>query len=246
VFTLNVFAFLLMGMQARSILGRMQSSHLHQDVRFAGLVVFAVLCTRLVVVFAFNRVEAWWAASKQRPAPATPSQALFVGWCGMRGFITMTTALALPGGFPQRDTVVLTAFSVVLATLVLQGFTLAPLVKLLKLDQSEEALRELSSARASMANAALASIAGQRGPEAENLRYRFSLKESTCRKETTGEPLERLRELTLRAIEAEREELEKLRIRDQIGADAYLALQEQLDWGELNTLRDDDRKIEEI
>jgi monovalent cation/hydrogen antiporter len=142
--------------------------------------------------------------------------------------------------------VVLTAFSVVLATLVLQGFTLAPLVKLLKLDQSEEALRELSSARASMANAALASIAGQRGSEAENLRYRFSLKESTCRKETSGEPLERLRELTLRAIEAEREELEKLRIRDQIGADAYLALQEQLDWGELNTLRDDDRKIEEI
>jgi NhaP-type Na+/H+ or K+/H+ antiporter len=246
VFTLNVFAFLLMGMQARSILGRMQSSHLHEDLRFAGLVVFAVLCTRLIVVFAFNRVEAWWAALKQRPAPATPGQALFVGWCGMRGFITMTTALALPDGFPQRDTVVLTAFSVVLATLVLQGLTLAPLVKLLKLDQSEEALRELSSARASMANAALASIAGQQGPEAENLRFRFSLKESTCRKETSGEPLERLRGLTLKAIEAEREELENLRIRDQIGADAYLALQEQLDWGELNTLRDDDRKIEEI
>jgi monovalent cation/hydrogen antiporter len=246
VFTLNVFAFLLMGMQARSILGRMPASHLHDALGFAGLVVFAVLCTRLIVVVSFNRAEAWWATRKQRPEPASTSQALFVGWCGMRGFITMATAFALPDSFPQRDTVVLTAFCVVLATLVLQGLTLAPLVKVLKLDQSEDAQRELSSARAALAKAGLASIAGQQGPEVENLRYRLSLKQSTCLKETSSEALERLRELTLKAIEAEREELETLRIKDQIGADAYLALQEHLDWTELTTLRDNDRKIEEI
>jgi CPA1 family monovalent cation:H+ antiporter len=158
----------------------------------------------------------------------------------------MATAFALPDAFPQRDTVVLTAFSVVLATLVLQGLTLAPLVKLLKLDHTENAQRELSSARAALAKAGLASIAGQQGPEAENLRYRLSLKQSTCLKETSSEALERLRELTLKAIDAEREELESLRNRDQIGADAYLGLQEHLDWTELTTLRDNDRKIEEI
>jgi CPA1 family monovalent cation:H+ antiporter len=54
----------------------------------------------------------------------------------------MATAFALPDSFPQRDTVVLTAFCVVIATLVLQGLTLAPLVKLLKLDRSSEAVRE--------------------------------------------------------------------------------------------------------
>lgn len=58
--------------------------------------------------------------------------------------------------------------------------------------------------------------------------------------------LERFRTLGLKAIEAEREELESLRMRDSIGPDAYLGLQEHLDWSELTQLRDVDRQIEEI
>jgi NhaP-type Na+/H+ or K+/H+ antiporter len=246
VFSLNVFAFLLMGMQARSIVGRMQTSHLREALGFAGLIVLAVICTRLIVVLGFNRLEAWWESSRGRPEPATVSQALFVGWSGMRGFVTMATAFALPDGFPQRDAVVLTAFSVVLATLVLQGLTLAPLIKFLHLDRSQDAARELASARAALAGVALASLEGQDGPEVENLRYRFSLKQRTCLRETSAEALDRIRELGLKAIEAERDELENLRIRDKIGVDAYLGLQEQLDWSELTLLRDNDRKIEEI
>src|SRR3984885_13815242 len=246
VFTLNVFAFLLMGMQARSILARLQPSHLREALGFAVLVVVAVVCTRLVVVIGFNRIEAWWASSKNKPAPVKLGEALFVGWCGMRGFVTIATAFALPESFPQRDTVVLTAFCVVLATLVLQGLTLRPLVTRLKLERNDEAARELASARAAMAEAALASIAGQDGPEAENLRYRFTLKQRTCWQETSGASITRLRELSLRAVEGEREKLEDLRLNDQIGADAYLGLQEQLDWSELTVLRDADRKIEEI
>jgi NhaP-type Na+/H+ or K+/H+ antiporter len=246
VFTLNVFAFLLMGMQARSIIGRMQASHLREALAFAGLVVIAVVCTRLLVVIGSNRLEAWWAYAKGRPEPATIGQAFFVGWCGMRGFVTMATAFALPDSFPQRDTVVLTAFCVVIATLVLQGLTLTPLVKLLKLDRSTDATRELWSARAALAKAGLASIAGEGGPEADNVRYRLSLKERTCLREMSAAPLERLRKLSLRAIEAERGELEDLRAKDEIGVAEYLGLQEQLDWSELTVLRDDDRKIEEI
>jgi NhaP-type Na+/H+ or K+/H+ antiporter len=246
VFTLNVFAFLLMGMQARSILARLQPSHLREALGFAVLVVVAVVCTRLVVVISFNRIEAWWASSKNKPAPAKFSEGLFIGWCGMRGFVTIATAFALPENFPQRDTVVLTAFCVVLATLILQGLTLAPLIKLLKLDRSGYAALELSIARAALAEAALASIAGQDGPEAENLRFRLSLIRRTCSRETGVESLERFRNLGLKAIEAEREQLETLRTKDRIGPDAYLGLQEHLDWSELTLLRDVDRRIEEI
>ena len=164
----------------------------------------------------------------------------------MRGFVTMATAFALPETFPRRDTVVLTAFCVVLATLVLQGLTLRPLVALLKLDRGDEAARELASARAAMAAAALSGIARQDGPEAENIRFRFALKQRTCGQETSEESITRLRELSLKAVEAEREKLEDLRLNDQIGADDYLGLQEQLDWSELTVLRDGDRKIEEI
>jgi len=44
----------------------------------------------------------------------------------------MATAFALPAEFPERDLVVLTAFAVVLATLVIQGATLAPIVGLFR------------------------------------------------------------------------------------------------------------------
>jgi CPA1 family monovalent cation:H+ antiporter len=51
--------------------------------------------------------------------------ALVVGWSGMRGIVTLAAALALPDGFPYRPFILLTAFTVVLGTLVLQGLTLS-------------------------------------------------------------------------------------------------------------------------
>jgi monovalent cation/hydrogen antiporter len=59
-------------------------------------------------------------------------------------------------------------------------------------------------------------------------------------------PIDRLQNLGLNAIHAEREELENLRSEDKIGPNAYLGLQEQLDWNELTLLRDSERQIEEI
>jgi monovalent cation/hydrogen antiporter len=62
----------------------------------------------------------------------------------------------------------------------------------------------------------------------------------------SAESIERLRSISLKAMEAERDELESLRIKDKIGVEDYLGLQEQLDWSELSLLRDNERKIEEI
>jgi monovalent cation/hydrogen antiporter len=241
VFTLNVVAFLLMGMQARSIVARMQGPHLRDALGFAGLVVFAVVCTRIIVVLGYSYLD-----SRRRKSGGTFRQAIFMGWCGMRGFVSIATAFALPNSFPHRDTVVLTAFSVVLATLVLQGLTLGPMVRLLKLDRSEEALQELASARVSLARTALASVADQHGPEAENLQYRLSLKLQRCVDNEKCGPLDQLRDLGLTAIHAERAELENLLTEDKIGPNVYLGLQEQLDWNELTLLRDSERQIEEI
>jgi NhaP-type Na+/H+ or K+/H+ antiporter len=169
-----------------------------------------------------------------------------MGWCGMRGFVTIATAFALPDAFPHRDTVVLTAFSVVLVTLVVQGLTLAPMVRRLGLDRSEEARFELASAQVALARTALESLAGEQGPEAENLRYRLSLKLQRCVDGEKCGPSDRLHQLGLAVVQAERVELENLRSEDKIGSNAYLGLQEQLDWNELTQLRDSERRIEEI
>jgi NhaP-type Na+/H+ or K+/H+ antiporter len=241
VFTLNVLAFLLMGMQAKLILSRMQGPHLRSALGFAAAVVLAAIVTRMIVVLGYS----YWESRRDKTGGAL-RQGVFVGWCGMRGFVTIATAFALPGNFPHRDTVVLTAFAVVLGTLVVQGLTLAPIVKRLGLDRSEEARIELASARVALARIGLESLAGEEGVEVENLRYRLSLKLERCVDGDQCGPIDRLRDLGLIAVRAERQELESLRSADEIGPNAYLGLQEQLDWNELTLLRDSERQIEEI
>jgi CPA1 family monovalent cation:H+ antiporter len=245
VFALNVFAFLLMGLQGRSIIARMEPAHLTESFLFAGLVVVAVVVVRLVIVIGFDRLNAWWERVHRRHQPSSWRQAVLEGWTGMRGFVTLATAISLPASFPQRDLAVLTAFFVVLATLVIQGLTLAPLVRLLKLDEGDALKKEVSNGRRLLAKAALTALECQAGAEADNVRYGYQIQRDAPKDPFTAQSVTKRRELGLSAIRAEREELERMRTDDMIGADTYLLLQEELDWNELTQLCENERRIEE-
>ncbi len=54
-------------------------------------------------------------------------------WAGMRGAVTLAAAQSLPADTPQRALLVLIAFLVAGGTLMVQGSTLGPLVRLLRL-----------------------------------------------------------------------------------------------------------------
>jgi hypothetical protein len=64
-------------------------------------------------------------AGKSQATP-TLSQGIVVSWCGMRGLVTLAVALALPKQFPGHALIILSAFSVVIGTLIIQGLTLKP------------------------------------------------------------------------------------------------------------------------
>src|SRR4029078_7835146 len=72
------------------------------------------------------------------PMPAW-STLFIIGWTGMRGIVSLGAALALPlttvswPPFPFRGEIILIPFSVMLATLVLQGLSLAPVIRAIKL-----------------------------------------------------------------------------------------------------------------
>jgi CPA1 family monovalent cation:H+ antiporter len=74
-------------------------------------------------------------------------QRLLMGWSGMRGAVSLAAALAVPmtieGGdsFPERDLIVFLTFSALLATLVLQGLTLGPLIAALRFENEDESDR---------------------------------------------------------------------------------------------------------
>ncbi|RWX78691.1 sodium:proton antiporter [Neorhizobium lilium] len=245
VFVLNVMAFLLMGMQVRAILADMEPNHMGEAALFAGGVVVIVIVTRFALCIGFNRYEAYAARRDGRDQPPSFKQAILAGWCGMRGLLTLATAFALPGDFPNRNVVVLTAFAVVLATVVIQGLSLRYVIQWLRFDLKGEAGNNLNDLRRDIAIAGLSKLEGATGDEAELLRTKMRMeKHSLSTEEMTS--LKRYRTLALDAIAGQRQALERLRIEHQLNPDLYNLLLEEIDWRELSVLPEEERRIEEI
>lgn len=243
VFLLNVLAFLLMGLQARIIVAGMPRERLVEAATFAGAVVACLIVVRMAWVMLYITLAQRFASLRGGYPAINPRNGLLVGWCGMRGLVTLATAFALPANFPQRDLVVLTAFAVVLATLVIQGMTLSPLIRLLGLDRETGLDDELVRLRADLAGAALAALEGKTGEAVEHWRFRFAAV-PTEMPPATG-LMEVRRTIGLKAIRRQRVRLEELRDEGGVGADAFLILQEELDFEEVSISRDDERQIEE-
>jgi CPA1 family monovalent cation:H+ antiporter len=109
--------------------------------------------------------------------------------------VSLAAALALPTQLPGRDLIVFLTFAVILATLVGQGLTLAPLIRLLRVEDDGSAEREDAKARIKAAEAALARLEELeaedwvRSDTAERLRgsYRFRTNRFRARYEGSDE-----------------------------------------------------------
>src|SRR6185436_6001022 len=129
VFMMNVLAFVFIGLQLRPILVRVEPA-LRGRYFTIGLAVLAtVIVVRITWHMSFNTVVRWrdrrYGFHPPRPMlRPTLGSGLIVSWSGMRGIVSLAAAMALPPDFPYRNLIVLTAFAVVLGTLVIQGMTL--------------------------------------------------------------------------------------------------------------------------
>jgi CPA1 family monovalent cation:H+ antiporter len=159
--------------------------------------------------------------------------------------VTLATAFALSPEFPQRDLIVLTAFAVVLATLVIQGLTLAPLVRLLRLDRDDGSSAQLAAARAQLAAAALDALQSDTGPQADNWRYTFETARAAVAPDADSASLQEWRRLGLAAMHRQRDILDGLRDAQRIDSDMFLTLQAELDFSEVALIREEERRMEE-
>jgi CPA1 family monovalent cation:H+ antiporter len=96
VFLLNVLAFLLMGLQARSIVSSMAPDRLQAAAWFALAVILCVVVVRMAWVLLYNRLAYRFRSFRGDVPSPTLRQGVLVGWCGMRGLVTLATAFALP------------------------------------------------------------------------------------------------------------------------------------------------------
>ena len=147
----------------------------------------------------------------------------------------MATAFALPADFPGRDQIVLTAFCVVLGTLVLQGMTLKPLLRLLRLEPDNSIEQEVSRARvADHAGGAGQPRRGRRRAAAAAVREQYAAARAVAENPDDPQAATEYDELRLRAIKHQRQALDRLREDGTIGDEAYHRLEEEIDWAELD------------
>jgi monovalent cation/hydrogen antiporter len=157
---------------------------------------------------------------------------ILVSWCGMRGLVTLATALALPQEFPGRDVIVLSAFTVVLGTLILQGFTIRPLIALLRIAPDSSLDEDVCRTRNAMLDAAIAELAEKSGDCAVAVRAEYGA--SRTRSVNRVQPNTEYDSLRMQALSAERRLLADWRRRGRIQDDAYHLLEEELDRAELH------------
>jgi CPA1 family monovalent cation:H+ antiporter len=138
---LTGLAFLVVGLQLRTVITEGTFEH-GPPVGTAAVVLLVLLAARAACVFPVALAGRMRADGEA--APCGWREGLVVTWSGMRGVVTVATALALPaevdsgGPFPYRADLLFVAFSVVVVTLLLHGLTLPWLVRRLDVGQPEE------------------------------------------------------------------------------------------------------------
>jgi NhaP-type Na+/H+ or K+/H+ antiporter len=149
----------------------------------------------------------------------------------MRRIVTLAAALALPADFPHRDLIVLAAFSVVLATFVLQGPTLKPLLRILGVHGDDPVGQEVRVARRRALQAGLAGLADETSAAVAAVRQEFTVHFDR----DDGHDAGRLQhcEYHRRALQAARQEVLRMRASREIGDDAFHRVEEDLDWLEM-------------
>ncbi|HZG64367.1 MAG TPA: cation:proton antiporter, partial [Rubrobacteraceae bacterium] len=163
IFLLESLLFVLIGQQLPAILQGLGEYSIAQVLLYAALVYAALVGARFFWFFTtpylhpvFDRLL------RNRYLRAPWQERLVMVWSGMRGAVSLAAALAIPlvtdtgEAFPGRDLILFLTFSAILATLVLQGLTLGPLIAWLRLEGDDKAdtLVELK-ARLEGAHAAL-------------------------------------------------------------------------------------------
>jgi monovalent cation/hydrogen antiporter len=153
IFLLNGVIFALIGLQLGAIREAGLSADLRTLVRLGALISLAAIVIRLIWVPLAVVIPRYVSRALRARDPIPPwPPVLLLSWVGMRGIVSLAAALALPvttasgSPFPFRDEIILVTFAVILATLVLQGLSLTPLIR--RLELGEDRTLELEEARA--------------------------------------------------------------------------------------------------
>ena len=252
-FVLNGVVFVLIGLQLPYILAGIHRYSLSTLIFSGAMFALLVIVLRLVWVFP-GAYLAWIIRTRMlhhRVTRPPVRNILVVGWTGLRGVIALAAATSLPrllengSPFPNRELIIFLTYCVILATLVGQGLTLSPLIRLLGLQSPNKVDEEEFEARRAILEAALTRLEERRKQDGgpfidvyDDVEQHYRSRLSTLRGEgadehgTTVEHARLYDDLSRELLQLERRIAIDLRNRGRISEEALQRVLYELDLDE--------------
>jgi len=186
------------------------------------------------MVYTLMAKSCWSKINPDKQSLLTTKAGLVVAWSGMRGVVSLAAAMALPVNFPHRDFILLTAFVVVVGTLLVQGPTLGPLLKLLRLPKDKTIDIEIKLAREAALKAAINELRESETYAAKRLVLEYN--EALKRTKNFEDPFD-IDDNSLRRkiVLVAREAVFDLLAKGDICDSSYRHVEEELDWLEMSS-----------
>jgi len=230
-FTLNALIFVLLGLQFPALRDELPVGEVvGPGLAIAGVVIAVRLAAQFVP--GAGTGDGW-------------RERLVVGWSGMRGAISLAAALSIPLDVPAREQIVVLTFFVIALTLVGQGLTLGPLIRMLgvrdeRVWSPEEAMARLEAAQSALdrLDELEAEHEGELPEPGRRLRELYRTRFRLCQDALSGDPGARghVRDTRLRygalrreLIGIERSALLGLRAEGQLRPDTLRLIERDLD-----------------
>ena len=247
LFLINGLAFILIGLQLRTVIGSLGGRSATDLLSLAVAIATTVVVSRILWVYTATYVpRALLSQVREREPYLHPRNVFIVAWAGMRGVVSMAAALALPLSFPNRDMLIFLTFAVILATLVGQGLTLPLVIRALRVTADGGQAHDEAHVRLAAAEAAVARIDElakewpDHQPLIETLRVQYQHRSQHLDElhqagpETDAEKeLYEHRLIRHAVIDAERETIIRLRDTGAVTDEAFRAVERDLDLEEL-------------
>ena len=146
IFVMNALVFVLIGLELPDIVDGLGETSVMDGIEYGLIISLIVIVVRMLWIYPVAHIPRRLSKKVRKdPSPGWKNP-LIIGWAGMRGVVSLATALSIPvmmneqSEFPHRNLIIFITFVVIFVTLVFQGLTLPLIIKLTKIGEIDNIL----------------------------------------------------------------------------------------------------------
>lgn len=143
IFVMNALVFILIGLALPEIVHGLGHDRLIDGIKYGLIISGIIIVLRFIWVYPAAYIPRWLSSRVRQEASPGWKGPLIISWAGMRGVVSLATALSIPlymagEAFPQRNLIIFITFVAIFVTLVFQGLTLPFIIRLIKLEEIDD------------------------------------------------------------------------------------------------------------